>query len=99
MLIRFRENEGTIPLTNGETVLNSSTSIEPPRPHEWCLDAIEAELLPNKKQAVCPLNNPLSSGSSSENTAICENYSKFPSTASQCNDPSHDLRFASRPPS
>ncbi|GMP85384.1 hypothetical protein CsSME_00038563 [Camellia sinensis var. sinensis] len=39
-------------LTDGEMAYDNSSRIEPKRSHQWFMDGTEAELFPNKKQAV-----------------------------------------------
>ncbi|GMH23100.1 hypothetical protein Nepgr_024943 [Nepenthes gracilis] len=70
-------------LTNGEIAYDNSARIEPKRPHQWFLDCAEAELLPNKKQAVEVPSNSSFSGVPNANLFPWGNVSSFQSVTGQ----------------
>ncbi|GAB2300505.1 hypothetical protein Dimus_034548 [Dionaea muscipula] len=73
-------------LTNGGIGYDSSSRIEPKRAHQWFMDGAEAELLPNKKQAVeVPSNNSFS-GMPNPNLSPWGNISSLNSVNDQFSD-------------
>ncbi|CAK9140214.1 unnamed protein product [Ilex paraguariensis] len=59
---QFWVSKGGGHLTDGETVFDNSSRIEPKRSHQWFANAAEQELFPNKKQAVQAPNSASASG-------------------------------------
>ncbi|KAM1553532.1 hypothetical protein EV2_006526 [Malus domestica] len=70
-------------VNEGEGTFGNPSRIEPKRSQQWFVDAGEAELFPNKKQAVHIPNRKLSSGMSNENVPSWENASGFQSVPHQ----------------
>ncbi|XP_021888622.1 uncharacterized protein LOC110807723 isoform X2 [Carica papaya] len=58
----FWTAKGSGCLNDGEMAYDSSSKIEPKRSHQWFMDGPEADLFPNKKQAVEASSNNLFSG-------------------------------------
>ncbi|GAB4833753.1 hypothetical protein Ancab_032003 [Ancistrocladus abbreviatus] len=78
-------------LTNGEMAYDNSSRIEPKRAHPWFMDGAEAELLPNKKQAVeVPSNNSFS-GIPNSNLSPWGNVSSFHSVTGQFTERLFDI--------
>ncbi|KAK9058762.1 hypothetical protein SSX86_023605 [Deinandra increscens subsp. villosa] len=67
---------------NGEIAHNNSSRIEPKRSHQWFMDGNEAELFPNKKQAV-EIPHPSSYTALLNSNIYCENPSNFHSVTGQ----------------
>ncbi|MED6162173.1 hypothetical protein PIB30_067859 [Stylosanthes scabra] len=63
-------------LNDGDMTCDDSSRLESKRAHQWFMDAPEAELFPNKKQAVAPPNN-LLSGMLNSNLSSWGNSSSF----------------------
>ncbi|THG02056.1 uncharacterized protein LOC114310193 isoform X1 [Camellia sinensis] len=70
-------------LTDDEMAYGSSSRIEPKHPHQWFMDGTEAELFPNKKQAVEVPNHSSFSGLLNSNASPWENASSFNSPTGQ----------------
>uniref|UniRef100_A0A2N9GYC9 Tify domain-containing protein n=1 Tax=Fagus sylvatica TaxID=28930 RepID=A0A2N9GYC9_FAGSY len=78
-------SKGAGHVNDGDPTFDSTSRIEPKRSHQWFLDAAEAEVFPNKKQAVQAPNNKSSLGMSNANVPSWENPSSFHSVPSQFN--------------
>ena len=70
-------------LTDGEMVYDNSARIEPKRAHQWFLDGTEAELFPNKKQAIEVSGHNSFSGLLNSNVSPWGNASSFQSVSGQ----------------
>ncbi|KAA8518863.1 hypothetical protein F0562_016362 [Nyssa sinensis] len=73
-------------LTDGEMTYDNSSRIEPKRSHQWFMDGSEAELFPNKKQAVEVSGHNSFSGLLNSNVSTWGNASSFHSVAGQYNE-------------
>ncbi|XP_057499851.1 uncharacterized protein LOC130784030 isoform X1 [Actinidia eriantha] len=75
--------KGTEYLPDGEMAYDNSSRIEPKRSHQWFMDGTEAELFPNKKQAVeVPSHNSFP-GFLNPNVSPWANASNFPPVTGQ----------------
>ncbi|KAL8204886.1 hypothetical protein R6Q57_010508 [Mikania cordata] len=70
---------------NGEIAHSNSSRFEPKRSHQWFMDCNEAELLPNKKQAV-EIPNPNSYTALLNSNVYCESSFNFHSGTEQFNE-------------
>ncbi|CAK9147236.1 unnamed protein product [Ilex paraguariensis] len=70
-------------LSDGAMVYDNSSRIEPKRSHQWFMDSSEAELFPNKKQAVEVPNHTSFSGLLNSNVSPWGNASSLRSAADQ----------------
>uniref|UniRef100_A0A5B7BI22 Tify domain-containing protein n=1 Tax=Davidia involucrata TaxID=16924 RepID=A0A5B7BI22_DAVIN len=73
-------------LTDGEMTYDNSSRIEPKRSHQWFMEGTEAELFPNKKQAVEVSGHNSFSGLLNSNVSPWGNASSFHSVAGQYNE-------------
>ncbi|KAM7263602.1 hypothetical protein ACFE04_001285 [Oxalis oulophora] len=73
-------------LSDGQIVYHDSSRVEPKRTHQWFMDGHEAEIFPNKKQAVEVPNNNLFSGILNSNISPWNNASSFQSIPSHFTD-------------
>ncbi|XP_059626658.1 uncharacterized protein LOC132269479 isoform X3 [Cornus florida] len=69
--------------TDGDTVFDDPSRIEPKRSHQWFTDAAEPEGFPNKKQAVQAPYRKSTSGFVNSNASHWENGSGFQSVPNQ----------------
>ncbi|XP_008357638.3 uncharacterized protein [Malus domestica] len=89
-------------VNEGDGNFGNHSRMEPKRSQQWFVDAGEAELFPNKKQAVHIQNSKLSSGMSNENVSSWENASGFQSVPHQFidrlfgSDTTSSVNFAER---
>ncbi|OVA03533.1 hypothetical protein BVC80_1651g37 [Macleaya cordata] len=90
-------------LPDDQVAYDNSSRIEPKRAYQWFLDATEAELFPNKKQAIDTSNSRPFSGVLPANLSPWENGSSFESgTGHQFNDrlfgsePARPMNFGDR---
>ncbi|XP_044474183.1 uncharacterized protein LOC123202358 isoform X2 [Mangifera indica] len=64
-------------LNDGEMAYDNSSRIDPKRSHQWFMDGPEAELFPNKKQAVGVPSNSLFTGLLNSNVPTWSHTSSF----------------------
>ncbi|XP_059667788.1 uncharacterized protein LOC132313134 isoform X2 [Cornus florida] len=79
----FWMTKGPGGLTDGDMAYDNTSRIEPKRSHQWFMDGTEAELFPNKKQAVEVSSHNSFTGLLNSNVSPWGNASGFHSFAGQ----------------
>ncbi|KAK9126911.1 hypothetical protein Scep_015757 [Stephania cephalantha] len=96
-------NDGEMPYDNSSRIpFDNPSRIEQKRSHQWFLDATEAELFPNKKQAIETSNSRPIPGVSNANFSHWESAPSFQSVPNHFTDrlfgaePARNINFVSR---